>query len=113
MLHSVCMAQSAQASTDWPANQCPDTFFNLPLFPEASLCQSFAETLPASLIYHAKADPSATRLFYVEQLGEPESEATNNDRTILQYQNGQRRIVISPDGSGSQIDILVTQEPNI
>lgn len=86
---------------------CPPEFFQLPLHPQASLCLVFDETLPASLTYHAKADQNSTKTFYTDQLGQAQSEESLKGRIVLQYKNGEQTIVISPDGAGSQVDILV------
>jgi hypothetical protein len=93
---------------------CPDDFFELPLFPEASLCQIFADQLqlPASLSYHAKSDQQSTKEFYQQLLGEAESEETLKGRILMQYQNGEKIIIISEDGNGSQVDILVKTSSN-
>ena len=45
--------------------------------------------------------------FYINQLGQAESEETLRGRIVLQYSNGQQVLIISKDGQGSQIDILI------
>lgn len=86
---------------------CPDTFYALPLFPDASLCQVFDGELPATLTYHAKADLQKTRDYYIAQLGKPEQEELKKGRIVLQYGASGKVLILSPDGSGSQVDILV------
>lgn len=104
MLHSAASASTESAPT---AQTCPNDFYTLPLYPQASLCQRFDQAMPASLIYHAKTDQNSAQVFYQESLGEPEQAKVANGRIVMQYQNGQKIIVISPDGAGTQVDILV------
>lgn len=86
---------------------CPAQFYTLPLFPNAKFCQLFAEELPASMSYFATSDQLSAKDFYISQLGQAEDEKLLNGRIVLQYSNGQKVVVISKDGQGSQIDILV------
>ncbi|MFT2091819.1 hypothetical protein [Paraglaciecola sp. 2405UD69-4] len=86
---------------------CPTDFYTLPLYPNPKFCQQFATTLPASLSYFAASAPKATRDFYLTELGEAEDEKILKGRIVLQYADGQKVVVISKDGAGSQIDILV------
>ena len=48
-----------------------------------------------------------TKEFYLQQLGQAENEAMLKGRIVLQYSKGQTVIIISKDGQGSQIDILI------
>jgi hypothetical protein len=86
---------------------CPAEFMSMPLYPMARFCQVFADTPPASLSYHADTDIDHARAFYLELLGEAESEDMLAGRVLLQYQNGNKIIVISRDGQGAQVDILI------
>lgn len=98
-------AQEQPSATN--STPCPSSFFDLPLYPLARLCLVFDQQLPASLTYHAKADQDTTKGFYLEQLGQAQSEQSSKGRIVLQYNSGKHTIVISPDGAGSQVDILV------
>jgi len=86
---------------------CPADFYTLPLYPNAKFCQLFAEELPASMSYFAISDQQTAKAFYLEKLGQAEDEKMLKGRIVLQYSNGQKVVVISKDGQGSQIDILV------
>lgn len=86
---------------------CPEEFYTLPVYPDAKFCQLFAEELPASMSYFAVSDQQTAKAFYVEQLGQAEDEKMLHGRIVLQYSNGQKVVVISKDGQGSQIDILI------
>jgi hypothetical protein len=86
---------------------CPADFYTLPLYPNAKFCQLFAQGLPASMSYFAISDQQSAKDFYINQLGQAEDEKMLNGRIVLQYSNGQKVVVISKDGQGSQIDILI------
>ena len=86
---------------------CPEEFYTLPVYPDAKFCQLFAEELPASMSYFAVSDQQTAKAFYVEQLGQAEDEKMLHGRIVLQDSNGQKVVVISKDGQGSQIDILI------
>lgn len=86
---------------------CPESFYQHPVFPGAKLCQSFDNTLPATLVYHADTQQEAAVAFFTEQLGAAEREANVKGRVVLEYQGGDQVIIISQDGDGSQVDVLV------
>lgn len=100
-------AQDLKTETDISVQSCPDNFYTLPLYPNAKFCQLFAEELPASMSYFAISDQQTTKAFYIEKLGQAEDEKMLKGRIVLQYSNGQKVVVISKDGQGSQIDILI------
>lgn len=86
---------------------CPADFYTLPLYPNAKFCQLFAEELPASMSYFAISNQESAKDFYLDQLGQAEDEQMLKGRIVLQYGNGQKVVIISKDGQGSQIDILI------
>lgn len=88
-------------------SSCPADFYTLPLYPNAKFCQLFAKELPASMSYFAISDQQTAKNFYLDQLGQAEDEKMLKGRIVLQYANGQKVLVISKDGQGSQIDILI------
>lgn len=92
---------------DIRSSGCPADFYTLPVSPNAKFCQLFDETLPASMSYFAFSDQQSAKAFYISQLGQAEDEKMLNGRIVLQYSNGQKVVVISKDGQGSQIDILI------
>ena len=86
---------------------CPEDFHSLPLFPNARFCQLFDSELPASMSYFAISDQQSAKDFYIDKLGQAEDEQLLKGRIVLQYAQGQHVVVISKDGQGSQIDILI------
>ena len=78
-------------------------------FPKGFAQQNNAKsriTLPGDEKTHT-SDQQTAKAFYLEQLGQAEDEKMLKGRIVLQYDNGQKVVVISKDGQGSQIDILV------
>jgi hypothetical protein len=100
-------AQEQQPETNISTQNCPEVFYTLPLYPNAKFCQLFAEELPASMSYFAVSDQQTAKAFYIDKLGQAEDEKILKGRIVLQYSNGQKVVVISKDGQGSQIDILI------
>lgn len=86
---------------------CPTQFHALPLAPSAGFCQVFDQELPASMSYFANLNQAAVKDFYLEALGTPNQDVMEKGRNLLNYQDRQLTIVISPDGIGSQIDVLL------
>jgi hypothetical protein len=108
--HAIADDEATVVAKHSAMQSCPNDFFQLPLYPQARMCQIFAEELPASLVYHANADQETTKDYYLQSLGQAESENTLKGRIVLQYKNGDRIIIISADGNGTQVDILVKGE---
>jgi hypothetical protein len=100
-------AQEQQPKTNISTQSCPEVFYTLPLYPNAKFCQLFAEELPASMSYFTVSDQQTAKAFYIEELGQAEDEKMLKGRIVLQYSNGQKVVVISKDGQGSQVDILI------
>ena len=105
--HSFAEDDASVVTNRLAMQSCPNDFFQLPLYPQARMCQIFADELPASLVYHSNADKETTKAYYVQSLGQAESENTLKGRIVLQYNNGDHIIIISEDGNGSQVDILI------
>ncbi|WP_299080300.1 hypothetical protein [uncultured Paraglaciecola sp.] len=86
---------------------CQENFYALPIYPNAKYCQLFAEQLPASMSYFSISAPQDAKDFYINQLGQADHENVLKGRIVLQYSSGQKIIVISKDGQGSQVDVLI------
>ena len=102
--------ETTASPVSFQTQACPDDFFQLPLFPQANLCQIFAEELPASMTYHAKATPQSTKDFYQQQFGQADKESLLKGRIVLEYSNSEKIVIISQDGAGSQVDMLVKSQ---
>jgi hypothetical protein len=86
---------------------CPNHFHRLPIYPEAKLCQMFDNTFPATLTYHASTDISNAAAFYLKELGKASKDVQVKGRRILHFTGDNHIIIISADGQGSQVDILM------
>ncbi|WJG08884.1 hypothetical protein [Aliiglaciecola sp. LCG003] len=104
---SIASQAQESAQTDLSAVSCPADFYAIPLFKEARMCQIFAEDLPASMTYHAQANQQTTSDFYLQQLGQAQRMETHQGRILMAYDNDNKIIIISKDGGGTQVDILV------
>ena len=90
---------------------CPSTFGDVPLAPKASYCHIFNQSSPASMSFHAPATPEQTLTFYQQTMGEQIVTASKQaGRTLLILKQG--RLIISLDGTGSQVDILIEANPS-
>lgn len=88
---------------------CPLQFHQVPLYPQSTLCQPFADGLPATLVYHAAGKKQQLVDFYRQQMGAAGSVKQQKNRTVMQYQQGKKIIVLSADGKGTQVDILIQE----
>jgi hypothetical protein len=107
LLNMLWLNTGISAETTQVDAVCPTDFFALPIVNDAKFCQTFAAELPATLSYHANLAIDAAKAFYSEALGVPESDNMIKGRIVLVYQTGKQTVIISPDGQGSQVDILV------
>jgi hypothetical protein len=99
-------------STQPQITTCPATFHQVVIHNEARQCQRFDTQLPASLIYFVAATPDAMLAYYLTTMPELDIKAKIHDRVLLVSTDESVRIVVSADGKGAQIDILVTAEPS-
>lgn len=97
----VLFSQSIVAAT------CPTHFYSLPLPSDASTCQQFDDAFPASLSFHSKMNLTQIKDFYTAS--KPALTLAQNQlgRYVIQDSNNQHRIVISKDGLGTQVDLLI------
>lgn len=87
---------------------CPSDFKQVKISDDARQCQAFDESMTAVMIYHSPVSPSEMLSFY--QAAHPSLKAHSpiSGRTLLTSENKALRVIISPDKTGSQVDILVT-----
>jgi len=98
---------AAQSSLGNPnLSTCPKDFHSIEIHHDAKLCQIFDEGLPATLVYHIKMTPAQAETHFV-QIDNLSKRSTVRGRTLLSDDEDSKRVIISPDGEGSQIDILV------
>jgi hypothetical protein len=104
LLSHQAYAQSTKASTP-----CPESFHQLPVYPNAKLCQMFDDTFPATLTYHAAVDIDTAASFYIKALGKTNKNIQVKGRRVLHFNSDNPIIIISKDGQGSQVDVLMKQ----
>jgi hypothetical protein len=107
MKNSLLFAGMLLSGCAYAETSCPADFFQTPLYPDARFCQSFNDKLPATLSYHANSGMDEAADFYLQQLGNPGSDEMLKGRRVLQFEQGQKIVVLSVDGQGTQIDILI------
>ena len=75
---------------------------------DARQCQAFDESKTAVMVYHSPRSPS--ELLNVYQTAHPalKTHTPVSGRTLLSSEDKGVRVIISPDNTGSQVDILVT-----
>ena len=92
-----------------PTSMCPTNFYDVPLYPDARLCQVFADELPASMTYHADASMGEAQAFYQQHFGEKVTVEEQKGRIVISSGSNNLTIIVSQDGGGSQVDVLVKQ----
>ena len=87
---------------------CPSDFQQVKISDDARQCQAFDESKTAVMIYHSPRSPS--ELLNVYQTAHPalKTHTPVSGRTLLSSEDKRVRVIISPDNTGSQVDILVT-----
>lgn len=104
----VLSAQNHALNADSGApTTCPAAFHGIDIPTDASACLLFADALPASLTYHSKQTSNELLAFFRQRLDGPISQRLSQNRILMRLQNDHKIIVISPDGAGSQVDILI------
>ena len=93
----------SEQTTSVSGSACPSNFYSVQLTTDASACHVFADDLPASLTYHSKQTSDELE----QQIDGPVNQSLSQNRILMRQANDQTIIVISPDGTGSQVDILV------
>lgn len=86
---------------------CPSEFHSVVLSSDATQCQQFESETPAAMVYHTALTPSQVVSFYKERLSQFKTHPAINQRTLITSKERNTKIVVSPDNTGAQVDILV------
>lgn len=86
---------------------CPSQFHSITLHTNAKLCQIFDSSTPASMIYHVNNTPRDVVAFFLADRRLVKNASLHN-RVLLMSADKSYRVIVSPDGAGSQVDILIT-----
>jgi hypothetical protein len=116
-LSMMTLSMSAQA-TSAPESQpkitsCPKSFYAVKIHEEARQCQRFDANMPASMVYFVNDSTDALVAFYLALMPNLHLKGEHNARILLSNDAGDVRVVVSPDGEGAQIDILVVTDTQI
>ena len=106
-------ASPSRADTAKPRiASCPSEFQQVKIAQDARQCQAFDDPLTSVMVYHSPAAPEAMVNLY--QTAHPALKTHNavNGRTLLSSSDKTVRVIVSPDKTGSQVDILVTSNAN-
>ncbi|GBL04908.1 hypothetical protein [Glaciecola sp. KUL10] len=95
---------SALASPD---RGCPSQFNQIKIPLDGKLCQIFAADYPASMVLFIPQTPEKVISHYLAAHPELTSFKQIKSRTILQTKDKNTTLVVSADGQGTQVDILV------
>ena len=95
------------SSTQMNTQSCPNDFFEVKLPQDGKLCQVFAADLPASMILFVPQTPEQVIQFYQQDADSFSTSRQVKDRFMLQSDDKNKTVIISADGQGTQIDILV------
>lgn len=114
-LASISMLASANSAepnsiNDIDTQNCPNVFYQVDLPEDGKLCQVFAADFPASMIFFVPQAPADVLAYY--QAKEKLFSVTKQikDRVMLQSADKNTTLIISSDGNGTQVDVLVKSE---
>lgn len=83
---------------------CPEQFNSVKIHTDGKFCQVFAAEFPASMVMHVTQAPASVVDFYANEY--PVVKEIKS-RTVMQTEDKNTTLIISSDGEGTQVDILV------
>ena len=86
---------------------CPNEFYAVKLPDNGKLCQVFAADLPASMIFFVPESPAQVIEFYQKDQATYSITRQVKDRFMMQSGDKNTTLIISSDGQGTQVDVLV------
>jgi hypothetical protein len=98
------------SSTGIQTQDCPTAFYQVKLPIDGKLCQVFAADLPASMIFFVAKAPSEIINFYQRDSATYTITKQVKHRYMMQSSDKNTTLIISKDGSGTQVDVLVKRE---
>jgi len=97
----------ASESEGMDAQTCPANFNSVKIPTDGKLCQIFAADFPASMIMHVPQSPESVVSFYQQDPEVYPIKTEVKSRVMLQSADKNTTLIISSDGEGAQVDILV------
>ncbi|MFW8592190.1 hypothetical protein ACOI22_15390 [Glaciecola sp. 2405UD65-10] len=104
----IAAPKSQSISTYKKSDACPAKFYDVSLPENGKLCQVFAADLPASLTLFVPQAPTEVLSYYTQGTKQFTSSEQIKKRYVLRSIDSSTTLIISKDGQGSQVDILVT-----
>ena len=101
------LADKSMLSFEKSTQDCPTSFYQIVLPNNGKLCQVFAADLPASMTFHIPQKPAQVVEFYETNDKAFSASKAVKERFIMHSQSNNATLIISPDGHGTQVDILV------
>lgn len=90
-----------------PITKCPSEFNQIKIPLDGKLCQIFAADYPASMVMFIPKSPDVVIARYLAEHLELNETKRANSRVLLQSKDKNTTVIVSADGQGSQVDILV------
>ena len=90
-----------------PERKCPTEFNQIKIPLDGKLCQIFAADYPASMVMFIPKAPTEVISNYLAAHPELTQTKQIKSRTLLQSKDKNTTLVVSADGQGTQVDILV------
>lgn len=98
---------NASANSPVTSQSCPAEFYKVKLPVNGKFCQVFAADLPASMIFFVPQEPSDVVQHYIIQSEVFSIARQVKNRYMLQSADKNTTLIISSDGTGTQVDVLV------
>ena len=86
---------------------CPAEFSGVTLIDNAKQCQVFSGGLPASIVHFSASDKQTVIDYYTSVIDGLRIDSSFNQHTLLKNSTDSVRVIVSPDGAGNQVDILI------
>ena len=102
--------QSAVSLSKPTIVSCPSEFLQVKISDDARQCQAFDKNMSAVMVYHSPRTPNEILSIYQTAHPSLKTHSPVSGRTLLSSIDKDIRVIISPDNSGSQVDILVTSK---
>ena len=89
------------------SESCPEDFNKVSIPVNGKLCQIFAADFPASMILFIPQSPEEVIKYYLASSASFIEPKKIKQRTMLKSADNNTTLIISKDGGGTQVDILV------
>lgn len=109
------LAMQAQTETNTnsvaESESCPSNFFQVPIPESGKLCQIFATDMPASMVFFVPQTIQSVVDFYANK-AQFDAAEQSLERFLINSKDKNVTVIVSADGTGTQVDVLVKQDPS-